>query len=276
MKVIFANGQFTAVGASGLVETSTNGQTWTQRGLPGGYSGLLRGVTFGNGQYIAVGASGVIFSSPTGVTWTQQASGVSQFLYDAAFGAGNFSVSGGATLVLTSSGGTHWSSNNVLNPSTAWFERVIFGPKVFVGVGVQGDVMISPTGGVWTQQATGVSNELMGIAEGNNVYVAVGTNGIILTSPVAVPVISKQPASVSVKAGGTAKFSVKAKGTGPLTYQWMKNGTNLKNNSRISGAREAKLTIKKVAKGDASASYQVRVTDAYGTTTSVKAKLTVK
>jgi len=237
---------------------------------------VVRGVTYGNGQYLAVGASGAIFSSPTGATWTQQTSGVPQLLYDAAFGAGNFSVSGGVRLVLTSSNGTQWSSNNVLNPSTAWFERVIFGPKVFVGVGVQGNVQVSPTGGVWTQQATGTSNELMGIAEGDNVYVAVGTNGIILTSPVAVPVISRQPASTSVKAGGTAKFSVKARGTGALTYQWLKNGKNLKNTTRISGAREAKLIITKVVKGDASASYQVRVTDSYGTTTSSNAKLTVK
>lgn len=275
-QVIYANGRFTAVGSSGLVETSANGRTWTQRALPGGYSGLLRGVTFGDGQYIAVGASGAIFSSPTGATWTQQTSGTGQLLYDTAYGAGNFSVSGGVMLVLTSKDGAQWSSNNVLKPSTAWFERVIFGPKVFVGVGVQGNVQISPTGGVWTQQATGTSNELLGIAEGNNEYVAVGTNGIILTSPVAAPVISKQPASVTVKAGETAKFDVTAKGAGGLTYQWAKNGANLKDGSRISGATGKRLMITKVVKADASTSYEVRITDAYGTTTSSKVTLKVK
>jgi hypothetical protein len=136
-------------------------------------------------------------------------------------------------------------------------------------------VQISPTGGVWTQEPTGTSNELKGIALGNNVYVAVGTNGVILTSPVALPVISKQPASVSAKVGQTVMFSVKAKGSGALTYQWLKGTANVKDNARISGATKAKLTIAKAVKGDGAA-YQVRITDTFGSVLSTKAMLTVK
>jgi len=170
------NGQFTAVGASGMVVTSPDGRP----GRGGVAGGLQRGAAGRDLRERAIpcggGERGDFFSSPTGATWTQQTSGVPQLLYDAAFGAGNFSVSGGVRLVLTSSNGTQWSSNNVLNPSTAWFERVILGRRFLWG-GSAGNVQVSPTGGVWTQQATGTSNELMGIAEGDNVYVAVGRTG---------------------------------------------------------------------------------------------------
>jgi hypothetical protein len=135
--------------------------------------------------------------------------------------------------------------------------------------------MTSPTGHGWTQQTSGTSNQLLGIALGNSTYVAVGTNGIILTSPVASPKITKQPKSETVDAGKTVTFEVTATGTGKLTYAWTKAGAKVTNDSRISGALSAKLTIKKVKKGDA-ANYQVTVSDIYGSVTSSKAKLTGK
>src|SRR5207245_5743058 len=41
------------------------------------------------------------------------------------------------------------------------------------------------------------------------------------------PSISTQPASQTVPAGQTATFSVTATGTAPLSYQWLKNGTDV-------------------------------------------------
>src|SRR6185503_13172379 len=43
------------------------------------------------------------------------------------------------------------------------------------------------------------------------------------------PSITTQPQSQSVKAGATASFSVSATGTLPLSYRWMRNGTNVPN-----------------------------------------------
>ncbi len=44
------------------------------------------------------------------------------------------------------------------------------------------------------------------------------------------PVITNQPVNQTVFLGGNTTFSVMATGVGPLTYQWLLNGTNLPNN----------------------------------------------
>lgn len=274
-QVIYAGGQFLAVGAGGLILTSPNGQTWTQRFPPSSVFGILTGATYGNGQYVAVGVSGTILTSPNGAAWTLQTSGTGSLLYGTAFGGGNFCASGGVNLVLTSKNAQQWSSANTLQPTSAWFEQVIYGSDTFVGVGVNGNVLLSPNGHAWVRQNTGTTNELLGVALGNSVYVAVGSNGTILTSPVAKPTISKQPVNVSAKAGKTVTFKVTAKGTGTLSYRWSRNTTAIKNSSHYSGAGTAELTIKKIKSSD-KASYFVTVTDSYGSVASKKVTLTVK
>ncbi len=273
--VIYAGGQFVAVGVSGLITTSTDGQTWVDRSHPQGYNGQFQGITYSGSQYVAVGTSGAIFTSRDATAWAQQTSGTAQTLYDTAFGGNNYCATGGVNLVLTSKNGTSWSSDNTISPSTASFKQVTWGSKVFVGVGLQGAVLTSPTGHSWVIQKTNVSNELKGIVLGKNLYVAVGTNGLILTSPVAKPAITKQPTAVSTSPGKTVTFVVKAQGNGKLTYFWTKNGTKLANTSRISGTTAAKLTIKSVVKGDG-AKYQATVENAYGAVASTAVKLTVK
>ncbi len=82
------------------------------------------------------------------------------------------------------------------------------------------------------------------------------------------PIISTQPVSVSVTAGGSATFSVVATGTGTLTYQWYEDAV------AISGATGASYTISDADSTEAG-SYDVVVTNAYGTVTSSTATLTV-
>ncbi len=83
------------------------------------------------------------------------------------------------------------------------------------------------------------------------------------------PTILTQPASVSVAAGQTATFTVAASGYGTLTYQWMKNSVD------ISGATMSSYTTPPVTSADNNAQFAVKVTNAYGTTTSNHAILTV-
>ncbi len=56
------------------------------------------------------------------------------------------------------------------------------------------------------------------------------------------PSITNQPSSVSACENGTATFTVGANGSN-LTFQWRRNGVNLSNNTKISGATTATLTI---------------------------------
>ena len=83
-----------------------------------------------------------------------------------------------------------------------------------------------------------------------------------------------QPVGAVVKIGQTAEFSVVAQGTGTLVYQWRKNGANLIDGGRISGATASHLMIQPAWLPDAGA-YDVVVANDWGSITSVPATLTV-
>ena len=91
-------------------------------------------------------------------------------------------------------------------------------------------------------------------------------NGTI--SVVGLPWITNQPQSLTVTSGSPASFSVGVSGSPTLTYQWRKNGTNL------AGATATTFSIATTTAIDM-ADYTVMVTNAYGTTTSQVATLTV-
>ncbi|HVU32265.1 MAG TPA: immunoglobulin domain-containing protein [Opitutaceae bacterium] len=83
----------------------------------------------------------------------------------------------------------------------------------------------------------------------------------------AVPQIVTAPESHTMATGSTAVLDVEATG-GPLTYQWLHNGT------AISGATGSRLVVPHAQTADAGA-YAVRVTNAIGSVTSSAATLTV-
>ena len=86
--------------------------------------------------------------------------------------------------------------------------------------------------------------------------------------------ITVQPRDADVCEGGSVIFSVQATGEGTLRYQWRKNGSNLSNDSHISGATSASLRINPVALTDAG-NYDVVVSDNRGSATSNIARLAV-
>ena len=82
------------------------------------------------------------------------------------------------------------------------------------------------------------------------------------------PTITSQPASRTNVVGTLTTFSVTANGTGPLSYQWLFNGTNINN------ATNATLTLTNVQLNQ-TGNYAVTVTNLYGSTVSSNAVLTV-
>ncbi len=88
------------------------------------------------------------------------------------------------------------------------------------------------------------------------------------------PVIYAQPASRTNNGGSTASFNGNATGTSPLSYRWLKDGTNLANGGNVSGASVASLTLGNVLGGDAGL-YSVVITNVAGSVTSAVATLTV-
>ena len=88
------------------------------------------------------------------------------------------------------------------------------------------------------------------------------------------PGITAQPQSQSVLTGSNAVFTVVASGQTPLNYQWSFNGTSLANNTHISGATSATLTLNNITTADAG-NYQVVVSNSHGSIASSMATLTV-
>ena len=122
-----------------------------------------------------------------------------------------------------------------------------------------------------------VSNVLGG--DTASYQVVVSNASFSVTSAVAVltvldPFLTVQPASQTNNAGDTVSLSVAAIGTTNFTWQWLKNGTNLADGVEIYGSQTPTLWLTNVTGSDAG-NYTAVVTNIWGSTTSIVAKLAV-
>ena len=86
--IAYGNGKYVAVGTSGYIATSTDGENW-DASKP--LTTTLTGVAFGDGFFVAVDFFGIAYASPDGINWTKYSvSGTSQAFYSVAFGDGKF------------------------------------------------------------------------------------------------------------------------------------------------------------------------------------------
>jgi hypothetical protein len=126
--------------------------------------------------------------------------------------------------------------------------------------------------------ATGASLTLPAVvmdqAGGYDVKVS-NAAGSVITAPARLvvkpnaPIIITPPASRNIVEGEAVVFSVSAAGTGPLVYQWLKDGTEIK------GATDATLLLGSVAYSQAGG-YAVRVGNQAGSVTTAPVSLAVK
>ncbi|MEO7300687.1 MAG: immunoglobulin domain-containing protein [Verrucomicrobiota bacterium] len=86
--------------------------------------------------------------------------------------------------------------------------------------------------------------------------------------------ITGQPANQSVLINSNVIFSATATGTAPLNYRWYFNGTPLNDDANVSGSTTTNLNISNVQTNHGG-SYQLVVTNNYGSATSEVAGLTV-
>jgi photosystem II stability/assembly factor-like uncharacterized protein len=165
--------------------TSTNATNWVTRAS--GTTNPLAKANYANGIFVVTGQGGVILTSADGTSWTSRTSGTTNNLSGGmAFGNGLFVVTG----------------DNVPNPAppiltsldgVTWANQtaaanhelsaITYGNGMFVAVGSQGGVQTSPDGTNWTARSSGDSgHQFYGVAYGNGTFVAVGDNGTILQS----------------------------------------------------------------------------------------------
>lgn len=105
-----------------------------------------------------------------------------------------------------------------------------------------------------------------------NSYTA--TSQVATLSVLAPPGIGVQPQNTACVVGSNTTLSVTPTGTAPFSYQWLKDGTNVFNGGRISGATNNLLAIAATITND-SGGYHVIITNAVGSVTSSVAVLTV-
>jgi len=164
--VAYGNGQFVAVGDTGMILTSADGVTWVQRRM--GTQDQLNGLAYGKGQFVAVGGrftdpllsfslqENAILTSIDALNWVRRDPGTTNVLFGIAYGNGRFVTVGNphynsATdtredTILTSADGVNWIKGQVETnqPPSSLFD-VAYGNGQFVAVGDAGTILLGPS-----------------------------------------------------------------------------------------------------------------------------------
>jgi len=175
--LVFADGQFTAVGTDAVMRSPT-GQTWTLQAAPP--AGAWTGIAFGEGVLVATatgGADRVMRSTDNGVTWSAVTPPEANAWWSVAYGDGVFvavASSGTNRVMRSEDAGITWDPIAGI-AGQEWFS-VTYGNGAFVAVGVGTDpVMRSTDGGrTWSSATAPASNSWFSVTYGNGVFVAIG------------------------------------------------------------------------------------------------------
>lgn len=195
--VTFGN-VFVAVGAQGTLYSSPDFNSWTPitwtalKNPIVGSSPNLNAATYYNGTYLAAGAAGTMLLSTDAITWTQQACNTNgNDLYALANNGGSGYVAVGQKgTIVTSPDGKNWST--VSSGTTNDLYAVAYGYPLWIAVGKGGTLLTSTNGATWLPMVTNTTQDLKGITYGlsknpttaalSNMFVAVGTSGVLLNS----------------------------------------------------------------------------------------------
>jgi glucose/arabinose dehydrogenase len=159
------------------------------------------------------------------------------------------------------------------NPATPQFPADYTGDYFFADYCNNWIRRYDPASNTATGFATNASApvDLLVTDDGSLYYLARGAGSVYRVRYTAsqAPQITTQPANRTVAVGQSATFTIGASGTAPLQYQWRRNGAN------IAGATGSSYTLPSAALADNGATFDVVVTNSFGTATSNAATLTV-
>ncbi|MBX3745076.1 MAG: immunoglobulin domain-containing protein [Verrucomicrobiae bacterium] len=175
----------------------------------------------------------------------------------------------------------HPLDQEVLAGATVQIEASALGPAPlnyrwqFNGVDLVDDGKISGSG-TSTLQIQGVDLGDAGAYRVvvSNAHGSITSNPALLSVLLLSPAITKQPEHRMVVSGSSAGFTVAAHGSLPLTFQWQRNGADVREDGRITGSRTPSLAIAAAGLDDLGI-YTVTIRNDYGSVTSIPAALTV-
>lgn len=177
-RVGYGNGNYVAVGETGLICTSPDAETWTIRSS--GTTEVLQGVTYADGRWVVVGMNGKILVSTDLVNWgtrtvTDLPSGVNFF--GVAYGNGRYVIVGGSSAqggiaVVSLDGASTFSFSKT--GSTGTHGSVAYGNNVFVAAA--GQQLYSSRSAVGAWAASAVSGSLQTVAFTSRNFFAIGSS----------------------------------------------------------------------------------------------------
>ncbi|MEJ2619466.1 MAG: hypothetical protein P8163_04240 [Candidatus Thiodiazotropha sp.] len=184
-----------AVGINGTIITSPDHEQWTVQNS--GTELIFESVIWTGSQFVAVGGTysqtGLVATSPDGIAWTVQNTGITTPFYDVAWDGNQMIAVGEQGTIARSMDGINWSQVQVSANGLELFYGIEWTGERFVAVGMDGTggiTLISPNGTQWSEASVpSVSGSFAGIGAWptdvvwtGNLAVAVGTNGLILSS----------------------------------------------------------------------------------------------
>lgn len=122
----------------------------------------------------------LLIAGSAGSSWTISNYGSALPVWDAAYASGTYVLVGGNGLIKTSTDLVNWTTRT--SGTTNTLRGVVGSAAGFLTVGVGGVARLSTVAGVtWGSTITGVTQNLMHVAENNGTYVAVGpvTNNLV-------------------------------------------------------------------------------------------------
>lgn len=166
--VVYANGQFIAVGGNTerRFAVSEDGLTW--QNVNTGYPGSMGTVAYGLGLYMATDDGDILWST-NGVNWIEEVGSWRPGLGALVFGGDRF-VGVGGTRRVVSLDGTSWAVD--IDAATDLC-GLAYGNGVFAAVGSNGRVAWSTDGETWSEQTLGTANRCE-IAFGNGMFLIGG------------------------------------------------------------------------------------------------------
>ena len=211
--------------------------------IPGATSATL---TLTNVQMSDIGSYGVKITNPGGFTYSNYAS-----LAIAVTAPTITNHPAGQTVPAGSAAGFSVTATGTMPFTYQWTKN---------GTSISGATFSNYA--IFNVSASDAGNYAVSVS--NSAGTAISSSATLSVSPG----ILTPPQGASVVAGASVNFAVTAGGTGPLTYQWLKNGTP------IGGATSATYSIPSAQVSDGG-NYTVTVTNASGSATSVPATLSV-
>jgi uncharacterized repeat protein (TIGR01451 family) len=201
------------------------------------------------------------------------------------------------TVLVTNAYGRVFSSNAVLTVLDPWIVSQPKNQSVTAGAPATFTVTAGgtlPLSYVWLKESvalvdgtniSGAHTAALTVAHvqaedmGSYSVVVSNLNGQVLSSNATLvanfpSAILAQPASQTVVAGSVVVFTAGVVGSNPISFNWQRDGTNLVDGGKFSGATTASLVVSNVQAGEMGG-YSVVVSNAFGSVTSSNALLLV-